>query len=82
MPDRLSGLVDAWTLAHQMDQLLTTGAGANAFGQFQPGSGSRAQRLLARMQDVASSIAVSPEARDQLERDVVDRGSRRTLFLT
>ena len=27
-PGPISGLVDAWTLAHQMDQLFTTGAGA------------------------------------------------------
>ena len=68
----LSGLVDAWTLARQMDQLLTTGAGAKAFGQFQPEAVEVSRRLLAQIQDVAGSIAVSPEARDQLERDVVD----------
>jgi hypothetical protein len=67
----LSGLVDAWTLARQMDQLLTTGAGATAFGPFQPEAVEVSRRLLAQMLEVANSIAVSPEARDQLERDVV-----------
>ncbi len=67
----LSGLVDAWTLARQMDQLLTTGAGATAFGQFQPEAVAVSQRLLAQMQEIANSIAVSPEARNELERDIV-----------
>jgi hypothetical protein len=68
----LSALVDAWTLAHQMDQLLTTGAGAKAFGPFQPEAVEVSRRLLLQIQEIASSIAVSPEARDQLEREVVD----------
>jgi hypothetical protein len=68
----LSGLIDAWTLARQMDQFLTTGAGAKAFGSFQPEAVAASGRLLAQIQEVAASIAVSPEARGQLERDVVD----------
>ena len=68
----LSGLVDAWTLAHQMDQLLTTGAGVKAFGPFQPEAIEASRRLLVQIQEIASSIAVSPQARDQLEREVVD----------
>ena len=68
----LSGLIDAWTLAHQMDALLTTGAGAKAFGPFQPEAVETSRRLLVQIQEIASSIVVSPEARDQLERDVVD----------
>jgi len=68
----LSALVDAWTLARQMDQLLATGAGARAFGRFQPEAVEVSGRLLAQVQEIASSIAVSPDARDQLERDVVD----------
>ena len=68
----LSGLIDAWTLARQMDQFLTTGAGAKAFGQFQPEAVQVSGRLLAQIQEIGSSITVSPEARDQLERDVVD----------
>ncbi len=68
----LSGLVDAWTLARQMDQLLTTGAGAKAFGTFQPEAVAVSRRLLTQVQEIASSIAVSPEARAQLERDIVD----------
>jgi hypothetical protein len=68
----LSGLVDAWTLAQQMDRLLTTGAGGTAFGPFQPEAVAVSGRLLTQIQEVAASIAVSPEARDQLERDVVD----------
>jgi hypothetical protein len=68
----LSGLIDAWTLAHQMDALLTTGAAAKAFGPFQPEAVETSRRLLVQIQEIASSIVVSPEARDQLERDVVD----------
>jgi hypothetical protein len=55
-----------------MTELLTTGAGAKAFGQFQPEAVEVSRRLLSQIQEVASSIAVSPDARDQLERDVVD----------
>jgi hypothetical protein len=68
----LSGLVDAWTLTRQMDQLFVTGSGAKAFGQFQPEAVEVSRRLVTQMQEIASSIAVSPEARDQLERDIVD----------
>ena len=32
----VGGLVDAWTLSRQMDQLFSEGAGASAFGTFQP----------------------------------------------
>jgi hypothetical protein len=68
----LSGLIDAWTLVRQMDQLFTTGAGATAFGQFQPEAVGVSRHVLDQMQEIADSIAVSPDARDELERDVVD----------
>jgi len=71
-PGPISGLVDAWTLAHQMDQLFTTGAGATAFGHYQPEAVAVSRRLLTQIQEVAGSIAVSPDARNQLEHDIVD----------
>src|SRR5262245_65578588 len=34
-PEPVAALIDAWTLARQMETLVTTGAAANAFGPFQ-----------------------------------------------
>ena len=68
----LSGLVDAWTLARQMDQLLTVGGGAKAFGPFQPEAVEVSRRLLTQIQEIADSIAVSADARAQLEGDIVN----------
>jgi len=71
-PEPLAALVDAWTLARQMDQLFTTGAGRAIFGAFQPEAVNTSQRLVARIREIADSIAVSTQAREQLERNVID----------
>jgi hypothetical protein len=71
-PGPLVGLLDAWILARQMDQLFTTGAGKDAFGALQPEAVKVSHRAVEAMRDIATSITVSPDARTELERNLVD----------
>jgi hypothetical protein len=67
----MSGLVDAWVLARQMDQLFSEGAGASAFGPFQGEVVAVSHRLAEQMQAIGGSITVSAEARAEFERRIV-----------
>ena len=71
-PEPIPALLDAWTLARQMEALFTTGAAANAFGPFQQDVVEVSSRLAAGVRDIGLYIAVSPDARDRIERDLVD----------
>ena len=68
----VSGLLDAWTLSRQMDQLFSAGAGADAFGTFQPEAVAVSRRLLDQLREIGGSIAMSPEARAAFEHRVID----------
>jgi hypothetical protein len=68
----ISALIDAWTLARQMDQLFREGAGAGAFGTFQPEAVEVSRRLADQMRGIGGAIAVSPEARAEFEHRVID----------
>ena len=68
----VSALIDAWIFARQMDQLFSEGAGAAAFGTFQPEAVEVARRLVGQLREIGGSIAVSPEARAEFERRVID----------
>ena len=68
----VSALIDAWILARQMDQLFREGAGAGAFGTLQPEAVEVSRRLVDQMREIGGSIAVSPEARAEFERRVID----------
>jgi hypothetical protein len=68
----IGALVDAWIFARQMDQLFTNGAGAGAFGPFQPEAVDVARRLVDQMREIGGSIAVSPEARAEFEHKFID----------
>jgi hypothetical protein len=68
----VSGLVDAWTLARQMDQLFSEGAGAGAFGTFQPEAVAVSRRLVDQLREIGGSIAMSPEARAGFEHRIID----------
>ena len=68
----VSGLVDAWTLARQMDQLFSEGAGAGAFGTFQPEAVAVSRRLVDQLREIGGSIAMSPEARTEFEHRIID----------
>jgi hypothetical protein len=68
----VSGLVDAWTLSRQMDQLFSEGAGAGAFGTFQPEAVAVSRRLVDQMREIGGSIAMSAEARAGFERRIID----------
>jgi hypothetical protein len=68
----VSGLVDAWTLSRQMDQLFREGAGAGAFGTFQPEAVTVSRRLVDQMREIGGSIAMSAEARAGFERRIID----------
>ncbi len=70
--DPIGALVDAWTFARQMQELFATGAGSTAFGPFQADVTAVSGKLAAQMREISSSITVSPEATDRLERDVVE----------
>ena len=71
-PEPVPALLDAWTLARQMEALFTTGAAANAFGPFQKDVVDVSSRLAAGVRDIGLYVAVSPDARDRIERDLVD----------
>jgi len=68
----IGALVDAWIFARQMDQLFSAGAGAGAFGTFQPEAIEVSRRLVDQMREIGGSIAVSPEARAEFERKFID----------
>src|SRR6476646_9727582 len=68
----VSALIDAWILARQMDQLFSDGAGAGAFGTFQPEAVAVSRRLADQMREIGGSIAVSPEKRAEFEHRVID----------
>jgi hypothetical protein len=68
----VSALVDAWIFARQMDQLFSEGAGASAFGTFQPEAVEVSRRIVDQMREIGDSIAVSPEARAEFEHRFVD----------
>jgi hypothetical protein len=68
----VSGLVDAWTLSRQMDQLFSEGAGAGAFGTFQPEAVAVSRRLVDQLREIGGSIAMSPETRAGFEHRIID----------
>jgi hypothetical protein len=68
----IGALVDAWIFARQMNQLFGDGAGAGAFGAFQPDAVEVSGRLVAQMRAIAGSIAVSPGAAVAFERKFID----------
>jgi hypothetical protein len=68
----VAALIDAWIFARQMDELFSGGAGAGAFGTFQPEAVEVSRRLVAQMREIGGSIAVSPEARADFEHRVID----------
>jgi hypothetical protein len=71
-PGPLVALIDAWILARQMDQFFTDGAGAGAFGAFQPEAVEATRRLVSQLRAIGDSVSVSHEATAELERTVVD----------
>jgi hypothetical protein len=68
----VSALVDAWILVRQMDQLFSTGAGADAFGELQPEALDVSGRLVEQVRAIGGSIAVSPQMQAEFERKFVD----------
>ena len=68
----IMALIDAWIFARQMDQLLSDGAGAGALGTFQPEAVEVSRRLVAEVREIGGSIAVSPEAKAEFERRIID----------
>lgn len=68
----VGALVDAWIFARQMDQLFRDGAGAAAFGTFQPEAVEVSRRLVQQMREIGGSIAVSPQATSEFERKFID----------
>jgi hypothetical protein len=68
----VSALVDAWIFARQMDQLFSEGAGAGAFGTFQPEAVEVSRRLVDQMREIGGSIALSPESRAGFEHKFID----------
>jgi hypothetical protein len=71
-PEAVAALLDAWTFVRQMDFFLREGSGSNAFGALQPEALEVFGRLLAQMREIATSIAVSSEARTAFEHRIID----------
>ena len=78
----ISALVDAWIFARQMDQLFSEGAGAGAFGTFQPEAVEVSRRLVDQMREIGGSIAVSPRQGTSSSTDSSIRGSPNILSMT
>ena len=70
--EAVSALIDAWIFARQMDQLFSEGAGADAFGTFQPEAVEVSRRLVDQLREIGGSIAVSRDARAEFEHTVID----------
>jgi hypothetical protein len=68
----VGALVDAWIFARQMNQFFRDGAGAGAFGAFQPEAVEISRRLVQQMREIGGSIAVSPAAAAEFEHRVID----------
>jgi hypothetical protein len=68
----VGALVDAWIFARQMDQRFSNGAGAAAFGAFQPEAVEVSRRLVQQIREIGGSIAVSPEATAEFEHKFID----------
>ena len=68
----VGALVDAWIFARQMNQFFRDGAGAGAFGAFQPEAVETSHRLVQQMREIGGSIAVSPAAAAEFERRLID----------
>ena len=68
----VGALIDAWIFARQMDQLFSEGAGAGAFGTFQPEAVEVSRGLVRQMREIGGSIAVSPETTAEFERKFID----------
>ena len=68
----VGALVDAWIFARQMDQFFRDGAGAGAFGAFQPEAVEVSRRLVQQMREIGGSIAVSPAAAAEFEHKFID----------
>ena len=68
----VGALVDAWILARQMDQLFREGAGAGAFGTFQPDAVEVSGRLVQQMREIGGSIAVSSQSTIEFEHKFID----------
>jgi hypothetical protein len=70
-PEPAAGLVDAWTLARQMDHFFSR-AGADDFGALQPVAVAASRRMLDEIRAIGASIAVSPESVAAFERRVIE----------
>ena len=68
----VGALVDAWIFARQMNQFFRDGAGAGAFGAFQPEAVEISRRLVQQMREIGGSIAVSPAAAAEFEHKFID----------
>ena len=68
----VGALVDAWIFGRQMEQLFGDGAGAGAFGTFQPEAVEVSRRLVQQMREIGGSIAVSSQAATEFERKFID----------
>ena len=68
----VGALIDAWIFARQMNQFFRDGAGAGAFGAFQPEAVEISGRLVQEMRAIGGSIAVSPAAAAEFERRLID----------
>jgi hypothetical protein len=68
----VGALVDAWIFGRQMEQLFGDGAGAGAFGTFQPEAVEVSRRLVQQMREIGGSIAVSSQAAIEFERKFID----------
>jgi hypothetical protein len=68
----VGALIDAWTLARQMDQLFSEGAGSGAFGPFQHEAVEVSRRLVNQIREIGASIAASPEAGAEFEHRIID----------
>ncbi|MHC4990049.1 MAG: hypothetical protein ACYTGC_03625 [Planctomycetota bacterium] len=70
--DPIAGLVDAWILARQMEELFTTGVGQDLFGDQQEIAVDVSRALVEQIRAVASDVTLSPEAFEKVEQTDIE----------
>jgi hypothetical protein len=70
--DPIYACIDAWTLAAQMEDFLTTGAGSTLFGPLQPEAVGTSVRLHDEMREIARGIAAEPADADRWEAGAIE----------
>lgn len=71
-PDPLSALFDAWILSRQMQEFFAKGAGADAFGPFQPEVVAVCEGLVTQILEIRDALKTHDDAMAVTESDLIE----------